>query len=214
MSNPILNPYVSKLEEHRDIILTSPTENNGEFLEFVNAPYPLIVDLGCGAGNFLRDLAKSRPEARFVGFELRYKRLVKGALKFKKQAITNIRLVQARAEDIHCWLPENSAAEMYVNFPDPWPKNRHRKHRLLNERFLITMRRLLTPDGSFIFKTDHQDYFKHVVEQLRTCPYYEMTEYSEDLHNSEYNESNILTEFELLFKTKGFPVYYLKTKSR
>jgi tRNA (guanine-N7-)-methyltransferase len=214
MLNPDRNPYVSRLEEHRDIIKTLPIESNLEFFDFVRSPGPLIVDLGCGAGNFLRDYAVCRPETRFVGFELRYKRLVKGAVKLKKHAITNVRLVQARAEDIDLWLPQNSTKEIHVNFPDPWPKNRHRKHRLISERFLSTLRRLLTPEGSFFFKTDHEDYFHYVVDRIDACPFLETTAYSEDLHRSEYNEYNILTEFELLFKKKGFPVFYLKTNLR
>ncbi|MCG8338041.1 MAG: tRNA (guanosine(46)-N7)-methyltransferase TrmB [Proteobacteria bacterium] len=211
MFDPDLNPYVTKMEQHRDIIKTLPLETNKDFFDFVKTDAPLIVDLGCGAGNFLRDYAMQKPDARFVGFELRFKRLVKGAVKFKKRDIDNIKLVQARAEDIADWLPEKAVSEIYVNFPDPWPKKRHHKHRLISQQFLKNVYKLLSDDGNFTFKTDHWDYFTYAAEQVKNCPYLHVKEYSEDLHNSKYNDTNILTEFESLFKGKGFPVYYLKT---
>ncbi len=214
MFSPELNPYVSKLEEHRDIIKTLPLEANTDFFDFVKTENPLIIDLGCGAGNFLRDYAAMNPDSRFVGFELRFKRLVKGAVKLKKRNIANVRLVQARAEDIDDWIPEKSTSEIHVNFPDPWPKKKHHKHRLISEQFLTRVNSLLTDDGSFIFKTDHQEYFGYALDRIKNFPFLEIAAYSEDLHNSEFNDTNILTEFESLFKGKGFPVYYIKTNKR
>lgn len=211
MFDPDLNPYVSRLEEHRDIVSLPPFEENQEFGDFVKSKKPLIIDLGCGAGNFLRDYALMKPEANFVGFELRFKRLVKGAIKFKKRGIDNVRLVQAKAEDIAVWIPDNNADEIHVNFPDPWPKKRHQKHRLVTSKFLKTLSLLLKNKGSFILKTDHKDYFHWAVDQIKQSPFFEISGYTEDLHNSEFNESNILTEFESLFKGKGFPVYFVKT---
>lgn len=214
MFNPDLNPYVSKLEEHRDVISTLPVEANSQFTEFVNVGRPLIIDLGCGAGNFLRDYAQLRPDAHFIGFELRFKRLVKGAIKLKKWEIPNVRLVQAKAEDIQDWIPEDSVEEIHVNFPDPWPKKRHQKHRLISERFLVKIHRLLIDKGCLILKTDHKDYFDWAFDQVKNSSLLEISAYSEDLHQSEYSAGNIMTEFESLFKGKGFPVYYFRTIKR
>ena len=213
--NPDLNPYVSKMEEHKDIIKKLPVESNGDFLEFIKLSKYLVLDLGCGAGNFLRDYALRDQNRQFVGFELRFKRLVKGAIKLKKRDLTNVRLVQSRAEDLKLWLQGKKANEIYVNFPDPWPKKRHLKHRMMSEPFMMTVKELLEPeDGFLVFKTDHQSYFQVVKELIDGLEDFIVTEISYDLHNSEYNESNIYTEFESLFKGKGYPVYYLKTKLR
>lgn len=212
MFDPDLNPYVAQLDNHRDIIKTPPVESNQELLEFIQEKSRLIVDLGCGAGNFLRDYSMEQPNANFLGFELRFKRLVKGAEKLKKRDISNVKLIQARAEDIESWLPDESADEIYVNFPDPWPKKRHRKHRMMTDEFLFKVKKVLRPSGCFVFKTDHFDYFGMVKELVDNSIYFQLVEYTEDLHNSEYNENNIRTEFESLFKGKGFPVYYLKIK--
>ncbi|NQU64766.1 MAG: tRNA (guanosine(46)-N7)-methyltransferase TrmB [SAR324 cluster bacterium] len=209
-----LNPYVTKIQQHADIIKTYHAEENPDTTNFINLSRPIIVDLGCGAGNFLRDYALSAPEVDFFGFELRYKRLVKGALKFKKRNLANVRLIQARAEDIALWFPPGSIREININFPDPWAKKKQLKHRLITPDFLTVLKGLLEEDGQFVFKTDHQDYFCLTKMLIEESALFEIIGYSEDLHNSSLNEQNIPTEFELLFKHKGYPVYYIKTKVR
>ncbi|MCP4757010.1 MAG: tRNA (guanosine(46)-N7)-methyltransferase TrmB [Proteobacteria bacterium] len=214
MFDPNLNPYVAQIQDHKDIIWTAPIDDNPDRRKFETSQRPIIVDLGCGAGNFLRDYALSAPECDFIGFELRFKRLVKGAIKFKKHNVKNVRLVQARAEDIACWFRPDSLKEIYINFPDPWPKKRHRKHRLLTLPYLATLNKLLIKNGHFIFKTDHSEYFFPVLDLIKQQSLFEIIEYSEDLHNSSYNDRNIPSEFEMLFKNKGYPVYYVKTLAR
>ncbi len=212
--NPDLNPYVTKVLQHSDIIRTQISDGVPDTADFINLSRPIIVDLGCGAGNFLRDYALLSPEIDFYGFELRYKRLVKGALKFKKRHLANVRLIQARAEDIAFWFPPSSIREVYVNFPDPWPKKRHLKHRLITTDFLIRLSGLLEEEGQFVFKTDHRDYFDLAKTLIEESGVFDVMGHTEDLHNSPLNEQNIPTEFELLFKNKGYPVYYIKTKVR
>jgi len=213
MFDPDLNPYVAKIQEYKDIITTIKRGETPDSGKLLNEDRPIVVDLGCGAGNFLRDYALIKPEYDFVGFELRYKRLVKGAIKFKKRDIKNIQLVQARAEDIGQWFPNQSIHEVNVNFPDPWPKKRHHKHRLISHEYLQILNRLLKPGCQFVFKTDHKDYFLYAAELIKQQSFFNLKEYSEDLHNSSYNEENIPTEFEQLFKNKGYPVYYIRVET-
>ncbi len=212
--DPDLNPYIAQIQHHKDIIRTASIDDVPSFHDFTDLSRPVVVDLGCGAGNFLRDYALSTPDCSFVGFELRYKRLVKSAIKFKKHGITNVRLIQARAEDVALWFPPRSIKEVHINFPDPWPKKRHRKHRLISSEYLKTLAALLVANGRLAFKTDHEDYFHAVINLIEHESLYEIVERSEDLHNSIYNRENISTEFELLFKNKGYPVYYVKIKLR
>lgn len=212
MFNSDLNPYIAMIQDHKDIITMIKRDEVPDPNKLINEDRPLIVDLGCGAGNFLRDYALIKPEYDFVGFELRFKRLVKGAIKFKKRNIKNIKLIQARAEDIGHWFPNNSIHEVNVNFPDPWPKKRHHKHRLISNEYLQLMNRLLKSSGKFVFKTDHKDYFQYAANLIRQQSFFTVKEYSEDLHNSSYNQNNIPTEFELLFKSKGCLVYYIRVE--
>lgn len=210
--NPQLNPYVGKMDEHRDVIFTQPADENDAVNAFLESSPFLTVDLGCGAGNFLRDYALKNPGINCLGFELRFKRLVKGAIKLKKHAINNVRLIQARAEEIEEWIPEDSVNEAYINFPDPWPKKKQRKHRMMSHGFLEKLGKLLKKDGFFVFKTDHKDYYDWVETLIFANSRFHITESTEDLHRSEFNETNIYTEFESLFKGKGYPVYYLKAR--
>jgi len=214
MFDPNLNPYVTQLELHSDIIQTAPLGIQERRPKIAKGLRPIVVDLGCGAGNFLRDYAQALPDWDFYGFELRYKRLVKGALKFKKWGLTNVQLIQARAEELGNWFLPRSIREIHINFPDPWPKKKQQKHRLLNAGFMKTLHQLLERDGSWVLKTDHPDYFFPTLEQIKAMPFFDVVAYSEDLHGSEYMAGNIATEFELLFRSKGCPVYYVKTRVR
>ena len=136
MTKSELNPYVSRIQDHKDIIITYPADADPNCIQFDDMSLPVVVDIGCGSGNFLRDYAMLRPQFNFVGIELRFKRLVKGAEKFKKHNLQNIRLIQTRAEDINKWFIPGTVREINVNFPDPWPKNRQQKHRLLKIEYL------------------------------------------------------------------------------
>jgi tRNA (guanine-N7-)-methyltransferase len=207
------NPYVSEIEKFQEVIFNH--EAPEDLIDWSNSfpiKQPIVLDLGCGAGNFLRDLAKKNSHFNYIGFELRYKRLVLGARKFTKHGVENIRLVRSKAEDIGKWFPENSIQRIHVNFPDPWAKSKQRKHRLLQEKQFKIFHQLLTASGDFVFKTDHKEYFHSTHNLLKKIPYFEIVEYSEDLHQSEFNEDNVLTEFEGLFKGKGLPTYYLRAK--
>jgi len=207
------NPYIDEIHEHKDIVWLANQEENFKLDSFQNPQRRLVLDLGCGAGNFLRDYAQVEPETNFVGFEVRYKRLVKGAEKFKKKGLENVRLVQGRAEGITEVFQSQSVHEININFPDPWAKRKQLKHRLINQDYLKKIHSLLVSGGHFVFKTDHQGYFAMVAGLLQQQSDLKLIEYSENLHHSEFDEKNIPTEFELLFKYKDCPVYYLKTQA-
>ncbi|OGH01045.1 MAG: tRNA (guanosine(46)-N7)-methyltransferase TrmB [Candidatus Lambdaproteobacteria bacterium RIFOXYD1_FULL_56_27] len=204
------NPYILEIQNHQDQIWFSPEQAGADLADFVSGPGALRLDLGCGAGNFLRSCALAEPQARFVGFELRYKRLVVAARKFKKSQLQNVRLAKARAEDLTSWFAQGTLDRVHVNFPDPWPKARQQKHRLLGQRFLADLKVLLKKEGEFWFKTDHKEYFEWALGQIEACGFYEVVELSWDLHHSPYQEHNQLTEFEGLFLSQGLPVYHLK----
>ena len=94
---------------------------------------------------------------------------------------------------------------MHINFPDPWSKKARRKHRILSAEFLSKMHPHFRSKGELRFKTDHLEYFETVTDILQDLKTYTIIEHTTDLHRSEYNENNILTEFEMLFKSKENP---------
>ena len=127
------------------------------------------------------------------------------ARKLKQEELKNGFLLRDRAEFIFDYFPEESLQSLHVNFPDPWPKKRHHKNRLLQRHFLDAMLPLFRQNAQFFFKTDHLEYFEEVHELLQNHPHYSITRYTNDLHQSEYAENNIETEFERLFQHKGNP---------
>lgn len=206
------NPYTKEILDYQDFIWLEAPQQTPEREAFLEPSAPWVADLGCGSGNFLRHWAQREPQTRFVGFELRYKRLVLGARKLRKWGIDNVRMAQARAEEIEQWFGAESLTRVHVNFPDPWPKKRHRKNRLIQEPWLEKLNQVLRSDGQFWFKTDHREYFESSLELIERTPHFEVDQLSWDLHNSEYAAENILTEFEMLFRSKGLPVYHLTAR--
>lgn len=207
------NPYIDQIANYPETIKTFDGKKP-DWSEWFPETKPIIVDIGCGAGNFLRDMAIKEPNFNYVGMELRFKRLVKGALKFKKRAISNIRLIQERGEDIDLLFSSNMLYRIHINFPDPWAKNRQKKHRLFSLDYLTKLSQLLVPNGNLLFKTDHEEYFHFVQSLLKQQQHFIMIEYSENLHHSPYNDQNIPTEFEQLFANKGEPIYYCKLRNQ
>lgn len=206
------NPYYKSIHEYPKWILPFESAKSVNILTCFTNKYPFIVDIGCGAGNFLRDSATLYPNYNYVGFELRYKRLVKAAIKFQKKELTDIRLIQAKGEEIDHWFEENSIFKLHVNFPDPWPKKKQKKNRLLQEAYLEKIARLLQKGGYFFFKTDHSEYFFSTEEKIRKISTFEIIQYTKNLHHSIYNKNNILTEFEGIFQNQTLPIYFLCAK--
>jgi len=127
-------------------------------------PLPVEVELGCGDGSFLTDYARAHPESNFLGVERLLGRLRKTARKGARVGLRNLRLVRIEAAYfLEFLLPSASIQALHVYFPDPWPKRKHRRHRLVNERFPQLAARTLIPGGRVCLRTDHEDYFEQMT---------------------------------------------------
>jgi tRNA (guanine-N7-)-methyltransferase len=134
----------------------------------VARPLPLVVDLGFGRGEFLLALAAASPHAAFVGVELSFKRTVKMARRLARTPLRNVRLVQGRAEQaVREALPDASVACFWINFPDPWPKKRHARRRLIQPELAALLARKLVPGGALRIATDDPDYAAWIDAVLR-----------------------------------------------
>jgi tRNA (guanine-N7-)-methyltransferase len=121
---------------------------------------PVVLEIGSGKGRFLLSSAVERPDHNFIGIEksLHYHRVIRERV--GKRALTNIRLINHDAFLVmRDMLPDASIAEIHVYFPDPWPRQRYQKRRIIRPEALAEMRRVLVPGGSGIFVTDHKDYY-------------------------------------------------------
>ena len=118
---------------------------------------PLHLEIGCGNGFFLTEMCRRHPEANVVGIEIRYKRTVMCATKLRKAGVTNGRIARYHAAFLDDLFEDDSLERIYVNHPDPWPKERHEKNRLISRWFLEDVVRLLRPGGLFRLKSDFRD---------------------------------------------------------
>jgi tRNA (guanine-N7-)-methyltransferase len=206
-----INPYMARIYDYPELLIPHPTPENFHQLwdskkrNNPDASGKVHLEIGCGSGLYLIGWALANPQDFFIGFELRYKRLVLAAKKMEQEDTHNILLMRERGEFLREYMPKNSMDCMHINFPDPWSKKSRRKNRILSAEFLSVMLPLFRSKGELLFKTDHLEYFETVTEILQQLKTYKIVAHTSDLHSSEYNENNILTEFEMLFKSKGNP---------
>ncbi len=147
---------------------------------FENAA-PLEVDLGCGDGSFLLEMAQHYPERNFLGVERLLGRVRKVCRKADRLGLSNLKVLRLESLYTLEWLlPAESISRLHLLCPDPWPKAKHHKRRLFQEPFLKAVSRTLIPGGEFLFKTDHSEYFEWSEEQLTNYPPLERLTWPDD----------------------------------
>lgn len=207
------NPYLEQIYQFPEILLPHPDVLQfNERLKLVQQKHKALhVEIGCGSGRFIKGLHDRYTEDFHIGFELRYKRIVYSARKFADSSCARVLLLKENGMLLRDYFPTHSIDHVYINFPDPWPKNSQRKHRLLSNEFLEQVIEVMKPEGTIQLKTDHKDYYRWVLGNAQSCMGLSVVGKSEDLHQSEYADNNILTEFEQLFINKfKAPIYYLQ----
>ncbi|MBI5773822.1 MAG: tRNA (guanosine(46)-N7)-methyltransferase TrmB [Verrucomicrobia bacterium] len=167
--------------------------------EMFPRPQPLAVELGSGDGSFLVQYASLHPENNFIGVERLLGRLRKIDRKGRRLGLTNLRVVRVEAAYfLEYLLPPECAAALHVYFPDPWPKRRHHKNRLINERFPELARRVLTPGGIVFLRTDDANYFAQMNRVFQARTDFRAVETPAEL-------SVVTTDFERDFNVRGVP---------
>lgn len=175
--------------------------------------YPrCYCELGSGSGGHLIARASADPQNLYLGFELRYKRTVRTAEKAALQGLSNLLVVRSNAFLLPKILPPDSLDGVFINFPDPWAKRRWQKHRLLNEDFMNELRPLIKLGGLLSYKTDHQEYFAATATMFENLPGYTIVERIDNLLDTNRSATNIRSEFEMLFNSKGVPVQLLEVQ--
>ncbi len=134
---------------------------------------PLALEIGCGTGHFLLEMATRHPERNFLGIDIYNKGCYKTCSKIDLHGLDNVRVMRVEARFLlaHHLQPDSLAA-VYINCPDPWPKKRHRNRRLVNADFLRAMLHFLRPEGDLYFSTDFADYANDVADLIPTLPGY------------------------------------------
>ena len=158
---------------------------------------PLDVELGSGDGSFLAEYARLHPGQNFIGVERLLGRMRKLDRKGRRAGLTNLRGVRIEsAYFLEYLLPPHTAVALHIYFPDPWPKRKHRRHRLINERFPFVARQALAPGGTVYLRTDDQDYFGQMLGVFAAEPAFRPVDTPAEL-------SALLTDFEKDFQARG-----------
>jgi tRNA (guanine-N7-)-methyltransferase len=165
--------------------------------ELFPKPQPLEVELGCGDASFLVEFARRNPERNFIGVERLLGRIQKLDRKGRRAGLANLRGVRIESSYfLQFLLPPHSAAALHVYFPDPWPKKKHRRHRLINENFPTLAHVALAPGGAVYLRTDDVDYFQQMTEVFAASGKFQKIETPVEL-------TELLTDFERDFNSRG-----------
>lgn len=191
-------------------VIHEPNEFKGKWKsEVFKNDNPVRIEIGMGKGRFIMELASRNPDINYVGIEKYSSVLLRAIQKMEamEKPLENLVFIRMDAEDICDIFSESEIDRIYLNFSDPWPKDRHAKRRLPSRQFLERYDNILKKDGVVEFKTDNKDLFDFAVEEVPEAGW-KIKEITRDLHNdSRLNEGNIMTEYEERFSSLGNPIY-------
>ena len=198
--------------ESFDFRTNEENENFFDIEEIFGREAPLVMEIGCGKGQFVCKYAKRNPDKNIIAIECVPTVLVEACEKVKEEKIENIRFLEMKAEYLPLFMKNKTVSEIYLNFSTPYPKSRHESHRLTSKLFLDIYKNLLCDDGFIAQKTDSQCFFEYSLESFSQNGFV-LSEISLDLHKSDF-EGNIVTEYEQKFVNQGLPIYRLVAKHR
>lgn len=193
-----------------EFVIQEPERLTGKWNEFFGNSNPTHIEIGMGKGQFLTQLAIQNPHINYIGIEKYSSVLIRAIQKRQEVDIHNLFYIRYEAEYINDIFAENEIERVYLNFSDPWPKDRHAKRRLTSKEFLARYDKLLVPEGYVIFKTDNRDLFDFSLEQIDLAGW-KLLNKTYDLHHSEYVDGNVMTEYEEKFSSLGNPICRLVT---
>lgn len=187
-------------------VVQKPASHKGGWKELFGNDHPVRIEIGMGKGRFLHTLAKGNPDINYVGIEKYSSVLLRAIQKMEEDALPNLLFIRMDAEEITDVFAPGEVDRIYLNFSDPWPKDRHAKRRLPSRQFLTRYDMILKKDGRIEFKTDNRDLFDFAVEELKEAGW-KADVITYDLHADEaLMQGNIMTEYEEKFSAAGNPI--------
>ncbi len=192
-----VNPYV--VQEERSW--------KGRFCELFGNTNPIRLEVGMGKGRFLMEMAGQNAGINYLGIEKYSSVLLRALEKQEQMVLPNVRFLRMNAETLPDVFAPGEIDRIYLNFSDPWPKDRHAKRRLTSTEFLARYRMILKKDGIVEFKTDNPLLFDFSLEQAETAGW-ELLFCTRDLHHDpEALKGNVMTEYEERFSAQGNPIF-------
>lgn len=196
-----------------DLVIKDVESLKGKWREFWGNDKEIHIEVGMGKGKFMMGMAKAHPDINYIGIEMYSSVLYRAVQKLELEPLDNLRYILLDAKDIANVFEKGEVDRIYLNFSDPWPKDRHAKRRLPSRQFLARFDQILKEGGVIEFKTDNKDLFAFAEEEVEPAGW-KILEITYDLHNDEKMvEGNIMTEYEEKFSSMGNPIYkYIITR--
>ncbi|WP_343210622.1 tRNA (guanosine(46)-N7)-methyltransferase TrmB [Anaerolentibacter hominis] len=189
-----------------EFVVHEPEKWKGKWQERFGNRNPIHIEIGMGKGKFITELARMNPQINYVGIEKYSSVLIRAFDKREELESGNLLFIRMDAETITDVFGRNEVERIYLNFSDPWPKDRHARRRLTSVEFLARYNEILVPGGEIEFKTDNGTLFQFSLEQVKAAGW-RIRYYTDDLHHSEYKEGNVMTEYEERFSSMGDPIH-------
>ncbi len=191
-----------------DYVIQEPEKQKGQWKALFGNDKPLHIEIGMGKGKFIMELAANNPQINYIGIEKYSSVLLRALEKCEDNKLNNLFFLRFDAEYLNDIFDKEEIDRIYLNFSDPWPKDRHAKRRLTSKEFLAKYDQCLKKEGEVIFKTDNRPLFDFSVEEAAIAGW-ELREVTYDLHHSEYVAGNVMTEYEERFSAMGNPIHRL-----
>ena len=192
--------------EASPFVIQKPEEYKGKWSLLFQNNHPLHIEIGMGKGQFIHQLAEQNPQNNYIGIEMYSSVLYRALEKRAKTELNNLFFLRYDAKYLCDIFDTNEVERIYLNFSDPWPKDRHAKRRLTSANFLAMYDNILVKDGYIQFKTDNRDLFDFSVQTVEESSNWHIDEITYDLHHSDFLKDNIMTEYESRFVAEGKPI--------
>lgn len=193
------------IEESR-FVVHEPAAWKGKWGDVFGNDGPIHIEIGMGKGRFLMNLAAANPDINYIGIEKYSSVLLRGIQKMEADPLMNLYFIRMEAEEITEVFGPKEVDRIYLNFSDPWPKDRHAKRRLPSREFLQRYDEILIQSGVIEFKTDNLELFRFALGELEPAGWH-LDQMTEDLHHdAQMMQGNVMTEYEEKFSSMGNPI--------
>lgn len=190
-----------------NLVVHEPQKEKGRWQQVFRNQNPVHIEIGMGKGQFIFNMAKQNPDINYIGIEKYSSVLLRGLQKLEEEPLPNLLFIRMDAEDIGEVFEKEEIDKIYLNFSDPWPKDRHAKRRLPSRQFLARYNKILKKEGNLELKTDNRGLFDFAVEELPAAGW-KADKITYDLHkDEEMAQGNVMTEYEEKFSALGNPIY-------
>ena len=199
-------PGARDVMDANEYVYTEPEGMAGTWSQIFGNNNPVHIEIGMGKGRFITTLASMNPDINYVGIEKYSSVLLRAVEKQDELCLPNLRFIRMDAENITSVFSNEEVDRIYLNFSDPWPKDRHAKRRLTSRQFFARYDEILKSNGRVEFKTDNRPLFDFSVEEVNEAGW-KLSVCTYDLHNDEkLVEGNVMTEYEERFSSQGNPI--------